>query len=48
MSSRLSGYIEKLYLLRNIYTYTQYFEKGYDKGHSHEIPKPRVLKPLTR
>ena len=24
------------------------FEKGYDKGHSQEIPKPRVLKPLTR
>ena len=23
------------------------FEKGYDKGHSQEIPKPRVLKPLT-
>ena len=24
MSSRLSGYIERLYLLRNIYTYTLY------------------------
>ena len=23
------------------------FEKGYDKGHSQEIPKLRVLKPLT-
>ena len=23
------------------------FEEGYDKGHSQEIPKPRVLKPLT-
>ena len=30
-----------------IYFYTENFEKGKDKGHSQEIPKPRVLKPLT-
>ena len=32
---------------RQIYVGSFFFEKGQDKGHSQEIPKPRVLKPLT-
>ena len=31
----------------NVYNKLYNFEKGYDKGHSQEIPKPIVLKPLT-
>ena len=27
----------------NPYFLMTYFERGYDKGHSQEIPKPRVL-----
>ena len=41
----------RLIVINEFYTYIKFyknFEKGYDKGHSQEIPKPRVLKPLTR
>ena len=35
-------------IINNLFTRNKIFnfEKGLDKGHSHEIPKPKVLKPL--
>ena len=39
------GFVKTLLVCSNQH---QNFEKGCDKGHSQEIPKPRVLKLLTR
>ena len=48
-SNFLSNSVGKCWFEDRVITTKQpNFEKGYDKGHSREIPKPRVLKPPTR